>query len=102
MFDSSFNKKVWAELKLIPRGRVTTYKEIANFIGKPKAARAVGNACGQNPNAPAVPCHRVIKSDGSLGGYSGGAKKKIELLKKEGIEIVNGKIKNFKKCVNFK
>ena len=64
-----FNKKVWAALKLIPRGRVTTYKELAKYLGKPKAARAVGNACGANPDAPRVPCHRVVRSDGRLGGY---------------------------------
>lgn len=91
-----FNQKVWAALKLIPRGRVATYKELAEFIGKPKAARAVGNACGRNPNAPAVPCHRAVKSDGSLGGYNGGVNKKIYLLKKEGLKIVKGKIENFR------
>ena len=63
-----FNKKVWAALKLIPRGRVTTYKELAKYLGKPKAARAVGNACGANPDAPRVPCHRVVRSDGRLDG----------------------------------
>lgn len=91
-----FNEKVWSALKLIPRGRVVTYKEIASFIGSPKAARAVGSACGRNPNAPAVPCHRAVKSDGSLGGYSGGVKRKIYLLKKEGLKIVKGKIENFR------
>lgn len=93
---ADFDKEVWAALKLIPRGRVTTYKEIAKFIGRPKAARAVGNACGRNPWAPKVPCHRVVKSDGSLGGYSGGARKKIYLLKKEGVKTVNGKIEKFR------
>ena len=64
-----FNKKVWLALKLIPRGRVTTYKELAKYLGKPKAARSVGNACGKNPDAPRAPCHRVVRSDGRLGGY---------------------------------
>lgn len=96
MRPTDFNKKVWQALKLIPRGRVTTYKELAKYLGKPKAARAVGNACGKNLNAPKVPCHRVVKSDGSLGGYSGGVKRKIYLLKKEGVEILKGKVKNFK------
>lgn len=90
-----FNQKVWAALKLIPRGRVTTYKELAEFIGKPKAARAAGNACGRNLNAPRVPCHRVVKSGGGLGDYSGGVKRKIYLLKKEGIRIKRGKIESF-------
>jgi len=99
-----FNKKVWAALKLIPRDRVTTYKELAKYLGKPKAARAAGNACGRNPNAPRVPCHRVVRSDGSLGGYAGGVKKKIELLKKEGVKIFNrDRIKDFKnKLYKFK
>lgn len=95
MRPAEFNQKVWAALKLIPRGRVTTYKELAEFIGKPKAARAVGNACGRNLKAPRVPCHRVVKSGGGLGGYSGGVKWKIYLLKKEGIRIKRGKIESF-------
>lgn len=92
----NFKNKVWAALKLIPRGQVTTYKEIADFLGRPKAARAVGAACGRNPNAPHIPCHRAVKSNGRLGGYSGGIKRKIYLLKKEGLKIVNGKIENFR------
>ncbi|KKS32454.1 MAG: Methylated-DNA/protein-cysteinemethyltransferase [Parcubacteria group bacterium GW2011_GWC2_42_12] len=96
MRSTEFDKKVWRALKLIPHGRVTTYKEIAKFIGKPKAARAVGNSCHKNPDAPRVPCHRAVKSDGQLGGYARGARKKIILLKKEGIEIEKDKIKDFK------
>jgi len=99
MRSAGFNKKVWAALKLIPRGKVATYKEIAKYLGKPKAARAVGNACGKNPDAPAVPCHRVIKSDGQLGGYGGGAKRKIKLLKSEGMKVEKGKVKEFKKKI---
>lgn len=95
MRPAEFNQRVWAALKLIPRGRVTTYKEIARFIGRPKGARAVGQACGRNLNAPRVPCHRVVKSDGRIGGYNGGVKKKIELLKREDIKVVNNKIENF-------
>ncbi len=70
----------------IPKGKVKTYKEVAIGINKPKAVRAVANACGKNPYAPKVPCHRVISSDGSLGGFSapGGIKAKKKLLKKEG------------------
>lgn len=98
-----FNEKVWAALKKIPHGRVTTYKELAKYLGKPKAARAVGNACAKNPNAPSVPCHRVVKSDGRLGGYSGGVKKKMELLKKERVRIEKVKVRNFnKKKFEFK
>jgi len=94
-----FNKKVWQALKRIPKGKVTTYGELARYLGKPKAGRAVGNACGKNPNAPAVPCHRVVKSDGGLGGYAGGTNKKIKLLKKEGVAVKKLKIEEFKKIL---
>lgn len=60
-----------------------TYKEVAHAIGKPKAYRAVGNALNRNPFAPEVPCHRVIKSDGSIGGFASGSNKKLKLLKSE-------------------
>jgi len=86
---TAFQQKVWNEIDKIPRGEVRTYKDIAIKIGKPKAARAVANACALNPNPIAVPCHRVIRSDGGLGGYSGpgGIKQKRELLENEGISI---------------
>ena len=78
---------VWNELKKIPEGEVRSYKEIAIAIGKPNSARAVANACGKNPSPIEIPCHRVIKSNGYLGGYSckGGISAKRKLLKKEGI-----------------
>ena len=81
-----FQIRVWNELKKVPKGETKSYKEIAELIGKPKAARAVANACGKNPYSPQIPCHRVIRSDGSLGGFSapGGIKAKKKLLKKEG------------------
>ena len=84
-----FQLKVWNYLKKIPRGKVKTYSEVAKAIGKPLAVRAVANAIGKNPLAPQIPCHRVIRSDGSLGGYSGkgGIKTKRLLLKKEGITL---------------
>ena len=86
---TSFQLKVWSYLKKIPRGRVKTYSQVAKSIGNPLAVRAVANAIGKNPYAPRIPCHRVIKSDGSLGGYSGkgGIKTKKLLLKKEGITL---------------
>ena len=79
---TDFQVSVWKELLKIPRGKTKTYKEIAIAIGKPNSSRAVANACAQNPYAPEVPCHRVIRSDGSLGGYSadGGIKRKQKLL----------------------
>jgi len=76
-----FYKKVWMECLKIPKGKITTYSEIAKKIGSPKAARAVGNALSKNPFAPDVPCHRVIRKDGKLGGYSKGIKEKLKLLK---------------------
>ena len=86
---TKFQLKVWNYLKKIPRGKVKTYSEVAKAIGKPLAVRAVANAIGKNPLAPQIPCHRVIRSDGSLGGYSGkgGIKTKRSLLKKEGITL---------------
>ena len=79
---TNFQIAVWKELLKIPIGETTTYKKIAIAIGKPNSSRAVANACAQNPYAPEVPCHRVIRSDGSLGGYSadGGIKRKQKLL----------------------
>ena len=86
---TKFQLKVWTYLKKIPRGSVKTYSQVAKSIGKPLAVRAVANAIGKNPYAPKIPCHRVIRSDGSLGGYSGkgGIKTKRFLLKKEGIRL---------------
>ena len=83
---TKFQLMDWRYLIKIPRGKVKTYKEIATDLKKPNSARAIANACAKNPYAPAVPCHRVIRSDGKLGGYSGsgGVKMKEKLLKKEG------------------
>ena len=89
LIGTEFQLKVWAYLRKIPCGSVKTYSQVAKGIGKPLAARAVANAIGKNPNAPKIPCHRVIRSDGSLGGYSGkgGVKTKRLLLKKEGVSL---------------
>ena len=86
MNGTKFQIKVWKYLKTIPKGKVKTYKQVAMGINRPKSARAVANACAKNPYAPTVPCHRVVKSNGSLGGFSGpgGVKAKKNLLKKEG------------------
>ena len=82
---SNFQLKVWNYLTTIPRGKVKSYSDVAKAIGKPLAFRAVATAIGKNPFPPRIPCHRVIRSDGSLGGYSGkgGSKTKKMLLKKE-------------------
>ena len=86
---TEFQIKVWKYLKTIPKGKVKTYKQVAIAINRPKSARAVANACAKNPYAPIVPCHRVIRSDGTLGGFSspGGTKTKKKLLKKEGFSL---------------
>ncbi|MFL2890813.1 MAG: methylated-DNA--[protein]-cysteine S-methyltransferase [Candidatus Pelagibacterales bacterium] len=83
---TKFEIKVWNSISKIPRGEVRTYKELAIQINRPKSARAVANACGKNPYPVKIPCHRVIRSDGKLGGYSGkgGTKTKKKLLKNEG------------------
>ncbi len=86
---TKFQLKVWKYLKTIPRGKVKTYKEVAIGIKKPNSARAVANACANNPYSPNIPCHRVIRSDGTLGGFSGvgGIKTKKKLLKSEGFSF---------------
>lgn len=84
---SDFQIKVWESLRKIPSGTVTTYKKIAQDIGHPNAFRAVGTACGTNPIAMIVPCHRVISSNGSLGGYHWGLDLKNKLLIREGYVI---------------
>ena len=97
---TDFTIKVLLATEKIPVGNVVIYKGLAKAIGMSKAARAVGNALNKNSFAPRVPCHRVIKSDGSLGGYGSGTKKKIEILKKEGVEFAkNLKIKDFNKIL---
>jgi len=79
-----FQQKVYAFVKKIPKGQMQTYQQVAIGIGKPRAARAVGSALNKNPFAPTVPCHRVIRSDGSIGGFAWGGNKKLQLLKREG------------------
>ena len=86
---TKFQVSVWKYLIKIPRGKVKSYSQVAKAIGKPLAVRAVASAIGKNPCAPKIPCHRVIRSDGSLGGYSGkgGTKTKKLLLKEEGVSL---------------
>ena len=84
-----FQQRVWREIVKIPRGSVMTYKALATRIGSPNAVRAVANAVGANPLVITIPCHRVIRSDGTLGGYSGrgGVSMKRKLLRDEGVEV---------------
>lgn len=98
-----FEEKVWELMKRIPRGKVTTYALIARKLNT-KAYRAVGNACRKNPYAPRVPCHRVVRSDGTVGGFGGKTsgktvERKIRLLRKENVEVKNGRIVDFEKVL---
>ena len=83
---NSFNERCYKILLKVPKGKVTTYGEIAKAL-KSKAYRAVGNAMNKNPYAPKIPCHRVIRENGGLGGYGGGLNLKKKLLKIEGASI---------------
>jgi len=101
----TFNESIYSALKRVPKGRVTTYKILAEAIGT-KAYRAVGQAMRRNPYAPKVPCHRCVSSDGSIGGFAGSKspgskeiKRKINLLRQEGIRVKGNKILNFRKLV---
>lgn len=84
---TAFQQEVWRAIGAIPKGQVRSYAQLAVDIGRPKAARAVANACGKNPCAPTIPCHRVVASGGKLGGFSGkgGVAAKRKLLKGEGV-----------------
>ena len=86
---TNFQKMVWLEITKIPKGKTITYKELAVKIGKPKAYRAVANACAENPLLEIIPCHRVIREDGKMGGYNGkkGVKRKKRLLQNEGVKL---------------
>ena len=94
----NFNNKVWNACKRIPKGKVSTYKEIARKLDT-KAYRAVGNALNKNLYSPQVPCHRVVNSDGKVGGFAFGKAKKIKMLKEEGIKFSDEKIINFEKIL---
>jgi AraC family transcriptional regulator of adaptative response/methylated-DNA-[protein]-cysteine methyltransferase len=80
---TAFQEKVWRALRAIPRGKTSTYSEIAKALGMPRAFRAVARACGANPVAVLIPCHRVVKLDGSISGYRWGVERKQELLRRE-------------------
>ncbi len=100
---TEFAQKVYQQLSKVPKGKVTTYKELAKSLGV-KAYQAVGAALRENPYAPKIPCHRVVSSDGTIGGFKGyktgeTIDEKIQMLKKEGIEFDNGKVKNFEEVL---
>lgn len=88
---TSFQQKVFRIVRRIPPGKVLSYKQVAKLAGYPKAYRAVGNILNKNKD-PKIPCHRVIRSNGLVGSYNRGVKKKIALLKREGIIIYHGQV----------
>jgi methylated-DNA-[protein]-cysteine S-methyltransferase len=90
---TEFEKKVLVTTFKIPRGKVSTYRRIAEKVGKPHAYRAVANALHKNPLHPIVPCHRVVRSDGRFGGEKNAAESRRKLVEKEGVPIENGKVK---------
>ena len=92
---TSFQSQCYKALKQIPSGKVISYSGLAEMVGRPKAHRAVGNAMNNNPFAPEVPCHRVVKSNGDLGGFSSGSRVKIKRLQEEGVKVVDNKIVDF-------
>ena len=105
MKTNSFNQEIYKLLKKVPKGKITTYKMLAEALGT-KAYRAVGQAMRCNPHAPIVPCHRVVKSDGSIGGFSGSTnpngkeiKRKINMLRKEGVKVDYNRIVDFEKIL---
>ncbi len=107
--NKSFNEKIYALLKKVPKGKVTTYKALAEGLNS-KAYRAVGQAMRCNPYAPVVPCHRVVSSDGSIGGFMGTKesnskeiRKKVRMLKKEGVEVKGNRVVGFERIfIKFK
>lgn len=97
---TEFEKTVFQITQRIPKGKISTYGQIARIMGNKYYARAVGNALNKNPYQIIIPCHRVIKSNGKIGGFSSGTEKKIKLLKKENILIKNNSIDLSKYLVN--
>lgn len=96
-----FQSLVLKFVSMVPRGKVTTYKELARALGRPRAYRAVGTALSKNPNPLEIPCHRVVRSDGKIGGHRFGSERKAELLIEEGIEIKGGKLELKKYMFRF-
>ena len=90
---------VYKKLLQVPKGKITTYSELAKAVGLKNGQRAIGRIMNKNPYPAIVPCHRVVNSDGKIGGYSYGKDVKTSMLTKEGIEIKNGKILDFEKRV---
>ena len=94
---SVFTRRVLAACERVPRGTVTTYARLAMAIGSPRSVRAVGTALGKNPCIGDIPCHRVVKSDGSIGGFARGTEDKIRRLRQEGISVENNRVVQLEK-----
>jgi len=88
----SYDSIVYEVVKQVPRGRVTTYKLIAAAVGVPGSSRAVGNALGRNCDPDAVPCYRVVRSDGGVGGFRWGVEEKVRRLRRDGIVVECGRV----------
>ncbi|MDH3501584.1 MAG: MGMT family protein [Nitrosopumilus sp.] len=88
----NFDKKIYKKLLEVPKGKITTYGELAKAVGLKNGQRAVGRIMNKNPYPVIIPCHRVVKSDGKIGGYAYGVETKSSMLEKEGIKIKDGKI----------
>lgn len=91
----NLDKKIYKKLLEVPKGKITTYGDLAKAVGMKNGQRAVGNIMNKNPYPVIVPCHRVVKSDGYVGGYAYGENVKVKMLSKEGIKIRKGKIPDF-------
>ena len=92
-------KKIYRKLLQVPSGKITTYKELARSVGLQNGQRVIGQIMNKNPFPVIIPCHRVVKSTGEIGGYAFGISIKKNMLVKEGISISNNKIKNFQKTI---
>lgn len=94
-----FSGRIYEAVKMIPPGRVSSYSELASYVSTASHARAAALVLKKNPSAPYIPCHRIVRKDSSLGGYtpSGGVSRKEELLRGEGLKIVNGRVEDFDK-----
>jgi len=96
---TAFQQRVYDLLRQVPKGKVTTYKDVGDKLGV-RSYQAIGQACKHNPFAPKVPCHRVVSASGALGGFNGTTsgreiKRKIELLRHEGVRVEHGKVRAF-------
>ena len=95
----SLDKKIYKKLLEVPEGKITTYGELAKAVGFTNGQRAVGKIMNKNPYPVIIPCHRVVKADGKIGGYAYGVEIKTNMLKKEGIKIKDGKILDWEKMI---